>query len=52
MTLHAAVITPGLKQQKRNLAQQMQFEIQNAKRIQRQLGGTWTQALRLAEKSN
>lgn len=52
MTLHTAIITHGLKPQKRNLAQQMQFDIQEAKRIQKQTGCTWTEALRLAAKSN
>jgi hypothetical protein len=39
---------PGFEPEKRAMANHIQRELAEAKRIQQQLGCTWTQALRLA----
>ncbi len=47
---HATLGAPGLEPQKRALTNHIKAELAEAKRIQKQLGCTWTQALRLAYK--
>ena len=47
---HATFAAPGFSAEKRQQAAQAQHEIQKAKRIQRETGCTWTEALRLAAK--
>jgi hypothetical protein len=45
---HATYAAPGFDAEKRSLAAQAQREIVEAKRVQAQLGCTWTEALRIA----
>lgn len=45
---HAAYGAPHMEREKRNLTNHIAQELQEAKRIQQQLGCTWGVALRLA----
>lgn len=45
---HVTHGAPGLAPEKRAMANHIQHEIREAKRIKEQLGCTWSQALRLA----
>lgn len=45
---HATYGAPRMEREKRNLTNHIAMELQEAKRIQKQLGCTWGVALRLA----
>lgn len=45
---HAVFGAPGFDTEKKDQANQAQHEIQEAKRIQRQTGCTWSEALKAA----
>ena len=47
---HAALGAPGFVDEKRAAHEEAQAVIVEAKQIQRELGCTWTEALRLAER--
>ena len=47
---HAALGAPGLVAEKRAAHEEAQAVIVDAKQTQRELGCTWTEALRLAER--
>lgn len=45
---HSTFAAPGFEAEKRAQASQAQHEILEAKRIQKETGCTWTEALRIA----
>lgn len=47
---HSTFGAPGFKAEKRDLDKRIQFEAREARRLQRELGCTRTEALRLAAK--
>ena len=49
---HAAMGTQSTPAEKQHLREQMHLEVLNAKRIQAQIGCSWTQALKAAVRGN